>query len=491
MRGRLSKGMNEEARKFISSLKADEKIAETDIDLMEAHNLMLFKQGMMSKEEISKILNSFEKARNDLRNGKLRLDDEEQVDVHPIMEKYVIEDCGIEIGGKTHLGKSRNDQVMTDVRISVRNDISDISESLLDLIDSLMVLADEHKETIMPGYTHLQHAQVTTYSHYLLSYVDVFLRDVDRLYAIYDRVNRSPLGSSALAGTSLKIDRGYVAELLGFDGIIENNLDATSNRDFILEFSSELVIITTTLSRMATDLINWSTFEFGMVEFDDEFADVSSVMPQKKNPCTAEMVRGKTGRAIGLLMQLFATVDKLSTGYGLELQEMNACLWELIDIVRSSIKIMNGIITSLKIKKERMLEVSIKNNIMAVDLAEFIAKNISFREAHSFVGNIVKDLISSSKDLSKIGSDYIKEESERILGFPLLEISDDELKEIIDPSSSISRRDNIGGPAPSEIFRMLSARKEEIDEKKKYLFEKRKNIESAERMLRETVNKNI
>jgi argininosuccinate lyase len=228
-----------------------------------------------------------------------------------------------------------------------------------------------------------------------------------------------------------------------------------------------------------------------MVEFDDEFADVSSVMPQKKNPCTAEMVRGKTGRAIGLLMQLFATVDKLSTGYGLELQEMNACLWELIDIVRSSIKIMNGIITSLKIKKERMLEVSIKNNIMAVDLAEFIAKNISFREAHSFVGNIVKDLISSSKDLSKIGSDYIKEESERILGFPLLEISDDELKEIIDPSSSISRRDNIGGPAPSEIFRMLSARKEEIDEKKKYLFEKRKNIESAERMLRETVNKNI
>jgi argininosuccinate lyase len=485
LRARLSGEMDEDAAKFISSLRADKRIAEIDIDVIEAHCIMLFKQGIISSMDIVKIIDALEKAREDLLSGKLGLDTYKQVDVHPALEKYVIESCGMEIGGKTNFGKSRNDQVMTDVRISTRNDLLEITGLLLNLVQSLLDLADEHRETIMPGYTHMQHAQATTFAHYLLSYVDTFARDVDRLYEIYGRVNRCPLGSSALAGTSLNVDRECVAKLLGFDGVLENNLDAISNRDFILEFASELVITMTTLSRMAADLITWSTSEFGIVEFADEFADVSSVMPQKKNPCTAEMIRAKTSTSIGLLTQLFSTLDGLSTGYNLDLQEMNAAIWNLSDIVKSSISVMDGIMQSLHVKKDRMLELLHRGDICALDLAELIAsKGIPFREAHSIVGNIINDLGSSS--LASISTDYVRNLCRERLDKELI-ISEEELMGFTDPSLSVKRRNNIGGPAPSEIKRMLDARRGAMEEKEKRLARMKERLRSARRMFNDAI----
>lgn len=493
-RGRLSEEIDKDMAEYISSLAADKMIAEIDIDVMQAHNFMLCKQGITSREDLAKIVGAFERAREDLKSGKLDLDDPENlkhIDVHPLMEKYVIDACGVDIGGKTHFGKSRNDQVMTDVRIRLRDEVIGISGLLLDFIRSLVTIAEQHTETVMPGYTHMQHAQITTYAHYLMSYVDIFSRDIGRLSDLYNRLNLCPLGASALAGSSIEIDRGYTAELLGFDGVLENTIDAVSNRDFILEFGSVAAILMTTLGRMARDLITWSTFEFGMIEFDDRFSDISSAMPQKKNPCSAEMVKGKTGLAIGSLMQLFVTVESSPTGYNLEFQELNASLWEFIPAVKSTIKIMKSIVETLTIDKERMREVSIKNNITALDLAEVIARdkdaNVSFREAHFIVGNIVREMISQEKTLTDITPDYVKEIGKKITGKEI-SLSKEDLQGVVDPLISVTRRKNLGHPAPSEVNRMIGARRENISGMEKMISGRKEKVEESRKMLRDNVN---
>lgn len=489
-RGRLSEEIDKDMAEFISSLSADKNIAEIDIDVMEAHNIMLSRQGIISKDDLTKILGAFEEARKDLKSGKLDLDDPDNlkhIDVHPLMEKYVIDSCGVCVGGKTHFGKSRNDQVMTDVRIRLRDEVNNISELLLNFAESLLRISEDHTETVMPGYTHMQHAQITTYSHYLLSYVDILSRDLERYDDLYKRLNLCPLGACALAGSSIDIDREYTAELLGFDGVLENTIDAVSNRDFILEFGSVAAITMTTLSRMARDLITWSTYEFGFIEFDDRFSDISSAMPQKKNPCSAEMVKGKTGSVIGSLMRLFATVESSPTGYNLEFQELNAALWESIPAVKSTINIMNAVFETLTINEGRMREVSIVNNITALDLAEVIAKKedsgITFREAHFIVGNIVKDLISQSKTLTDITPDYVSGMCKKIAGKDV-SFSKEDLSGVVDPLISVSRRKNPGHPAPAEVKRMIEARKAKISMMGGDLKKRQEKVEASRKTLR-------
>jgi argininosuccinate lyase len=462
-RGRLTHSLDKTVSKFISSLEEDARLISSDISVLQAHNLMLYKQKYLEKSDIEKILLGLDDAIND-KNLKKNLEnpdyfDPNYYDIHPIIEKYVIDRYTIDIGGKTHLAKSRNDQVMTDIRIYVRDEILKISSALLGLTKSLIELSEEHKGTIMCGYTHMQPAQAITYGHYLLSYFDVFHRDLKRLLQAYDQTNVSPLGASALAGTTINIDRQYTADLLGFDKVLENTVDAVSNRDFMLETGFCLTLIMTSLSRMAEDYILWSTQEYGLVELSDEFTDTSTSMPQKKNASLFEMVRGKTGTSTGTLLQLFSTVKGLPTGYNQDLQELKHSLWELIDTTKTSIDISKRMIETAQVNKDNMLESAVRNYVTAIDLAEYITQEakVSFREAHILVGNIIRELLTKKIALSDLKADQVNKISKATIGKEVL-LQDDQLKIAVNPVFSIQRRRGVGNPSPSEVTRMIKER---------------------------------
>jgi argininosuccinate lyase len=463
-RGRLSRELKPETAQFISSLKEDARIVEIDIDVVEAHNLMLYKQGIITRDELAKILAGLEQTRADWRTGKLKLDPQ-QIDIHPIVEKYVIDLYGLEIGGKTHCGKSRNDQVITDVLIYLRDQNLEICGLLVELVRVFLNIAGAHTETVMPGYTHTQHAQSTTLAHYLLAYTDAFLRDIERLGQVYARWNKNPLGACAFGGTTFEIDRKYTARLLGFDGILENTIDVVSNRDFALEYASALAIIASSLSKMAEDLVIWSTYEFNMVELADDLTDTSSAMPQKKNPCPIEMVRGKAASVFSSLMNLLIMLKGIPTGYNKDLQETKPPLWQAIDTVKPSINIIKMAIETLKINQQRMLELTQKNHITAIDLAEFLVQqtSLSFREAHFVVGNLVQEAIEAGIQLCQLPVERIKTICLDTLNREL-EIDEHKFREVTDPQLSILRRRAIGGPAPVETQRMITNREQRLAE---------------------------
>jgi argininosuccinate lyase len=490
-RGRLSKELQPEIAQFISSLKEDARIVEIDIDVVEAHNLMLHKQGIITADELAKILSGLEQTRADWRCGKLKLDPQ-QIDIHPIVEKYVISLYGLEIGGKTHSGKSRNDQVITDVLIYLRQQNIGISKQLIELIRVFLSTANLHTETVMPGYTHTQHAQSTTLAHYLLAYTDIFLRDLERLEQIYNRWNKNPLGACAFGGTSFNIDRQYTARLLGFDGILENTIDVVSNRDFALEYAAVLAIIATSLSKIAEDLIIWSSYEFNMVELTDELTDTSSAMPQKKNPCPVEMVRGKAGSVISSLMNLLIMLKGIPTGYNKDLQETKPPLWQAIDTVWPSINIIKKAVETMKVNRERMLELTNKNHITAIDLAEFFVQDtdLSFRQAHFLVGRLVQEAIQAKVSLGQLAAERIRAIYLEVAGRKL-KIDPGRLQEITDPKSSIMRRRGIGGPAPSETKRMINHRQEQLNKVTAELEKRENSLDSAYKYFRQQVSKLI
>ncbi len=487
-RGRLSESLGTETAQFISSLKEDARIVEIDIDVVEAHNLMLHKQGIITEAELAKILTGLEQARADWRAGKLKLDPK-QIDIHPIIEKYVIDLYGIEVGGKTHCGKSRNDQVMTDVLIYLRNQGLGLSRQLVELVQVFLDMAKEHTETVMPGYTHTQHAQSTTLAHYLLAYIDVFLRDLERLGQIYERWNKNPLGACAFGGTTFNIDRKYTAGLLGFDGILENTIDVVSNRDFALEYAAALAIIAASLSRIAEDLVVWSTYEFNMLELADNLTDTSSAMPQKKNPCPIEMVRGKAAGVFSALMNLLIMLKGIPTGYNKDLQETKPPLWQAIDTVGASINIIKLGMGTLKVNEKRMLELTRKNHITAIDLAEFLVMEtgLSFREAHFLVGGLVQAAIKDGLQLNQLPAKRFKMICRDILDREL-EIDEAKFKEVTDPKLSIMRRQGIGGPAPVETRRMLKDRQAKLAEIEAALKEKENKLAKAQGYFRQQVS---
>ncbi len=486
-RGRLSKELKLKTAQFISSLKEDERIVEIDIDVVQAHNLMLYKQEIITRDELAKILAGLEQTRTDWETGELQLDPQ-QIDIHPIVEKHVIDLYGVEIGGMTHCGKSRNDQVICDVLIYLRTENLKISRQLIDMIDVFLKVASSHTDTVMPGYTHTQHAQSTTIAHYLLSYVDVFLRDLDRLSQLYVRFNKNPLGACAFGGTTFDIDREYTARLLGFEGIIENTIDVVSNRDFAIEYASALAIIAASLSKIADDLVLWSTYEFGMIELPDDLTDTSSAMPQKKNPCPIEMVRGKAGSVFANLNNLLIMLKGIPTGYNKDLQETKPPLWQAIDTVGSCIYIIASAIGGLKVNKDRMLELSCKNHITAIDLAEYFVMHsgVSFRQAHFLVGRLVQTAILQKKELGQLSAEEVGDIAKEVMG---CEIKFDAAgyKEATDPKSSITRRDAIGGPAPVEVMRMLADRQAQLGGLKKQLVQRKDKLAAANEFFRQQV----
>ncbi|HEX6294852.1 MAG TPA: argininosuccinate lyase [Nitrososphaeraceae archaeon] len=463
-RSRQKENLDKDVLNFLSSLHEDVNIFYYDILGTQAHCLMLNKIGILTSVELSKVLSSLNKIKYQSKNqGTIQyiisneLSFEE--DIHEQIESIVIQDIGIDIGGKIHTGRSRNDQVVLDLRMKLRDDIIDISEYIISIIKSLIVRSKEQKDTIISLYTHLQQAQIGTMSHYLLSYSFNLLRDLDRISSSFEKINLSPLGSCAIGGTGIPIDRNYTASLLGFQGLLENSIDAISSRDSMIEYLSFLSILMTSLSRIAEDFILWSTSEFSYIELSDKYSSTSSVMPQKKNPDPLELLRSRTSIVIGMLISSLSIIKNLPSGYNRDLQDIKPLLWNSSKIVKESLCIMKGIIDTFKVNKKNTLYSANKSYGISLDIAEqiVIKYNISFRKVHKLIGQLVQYAISHENiPLDQVPSDIVN----KILNSSKIKIDSDKLMSIIKdikPEKSILLRKSYGSPNPLQQNDMINS----------------------------------
>src|SRR3989337_765996 len=397
-RSRMGKNLDEITLSYVSSISDDAEIIVYDIVGSQAHSIMLYENKIITKTEVSKILHALEKLKKEKFEKKSDFED-----IHELIESLVIKSAGLVSGGKMHTARSRNDQVSLDIRMKIRDDINTLCQCLLDTIEALVSLAQAHQKTVMPLYTHLQPAQVGVFSHYLLAYADALFRDVDRLYVTYGRVNENPLGAGPIGGTSIAIDRHSTAKMLGFDGIIENSLDATSTRDFVAEYVAMIAILMTNLSRISEDFVIWSTSEFSFIELADEFTSPSSVMPQKKNPDILELTRGKTAEVIGNLTAILTTIKGLASGYGRDLQQIKSSIWSTSKISISALLIIKLMLMTITINKEEMKKAAESSYLIALDIAEKLVQNgIPFRTTHKIAGGLVQIAHQSNKSMNKL-----------------------------------------------------------------------------------------
>jgi len=448
-RSRLDQNLDRFTLDYVSSLSDDSEIASYDIIGSQAHAIMLYESKILSRGEVKKILFALEK----IKKEKLIASDAE--DIHELIEAMVVKKIGIKAGGKMHTARSRNDQVALDLRMKIRDDINALCKAILDLIETLAGMAEKHTKTPMPLYTHLQQAQIGTFSHYLLSYVDSLFRDLDRLYAAYGRINESPLGAGPVGGTSIPIDRGSTAKMLGFKGIVENSIDATSSRDVVAEYVGDVAILMTNLSRIAEDLIIWSTSEFSFVELSDRFSSPSSVMPQKKNPDILELTRGKTARVIGNLVAVLATVKGLASGYGRDLQEVKPSVFSTSKTAILALVVLNSMFATLKVNEQRMRRAANSGHLAALDVAEaLVNEGMPFRVAHKVVGQLVQTAHNSNKPISGLGLSEIKRSTKDADPKRLLKIISS-----ISADASLKNRTSRGSAGFSEQKRMVSDRR--------------------------------
>ena len=404
-RSRLGNDLNKITLDYVSSISDDVEIALYDILGSQAHTIMLYENKIITKAEVKKILSALESIKKEKFEKK-----SDAEDIHELIESLVIKRAGSASGGKMHSARSRNDQVSLDIRMKIRDDINILCSCILDAIKALVSLAQQHQKTVMPLYTHLQQAQVGVFSHYLLSYTDSLFRDIERLYVVYGRVNQSPLGAGPVGGTSLPINRQSTARMLGFHGIVENSIDATSTRDFVAEYVSVVAILMTNLSRIAEDFVIWSTSEFSFIELADEFTSPSSVMPQKKNPDILELTRGKTSEVIGHLMAILATIKGLATGYGRDLQQIKSAVWSTSKISITTLLVLKSMLLTLNVNEKQMKKAAESGYLIALDIAEKLVQDgIPFRTTHKVVGQFVQVAFQAKKPLSKLTTSEIKQ----------------------------------------------------------------------------------
>jgi argininosuccinate lyase len=400
-RSRTGDSLDKDALKFLSSVQEDSHLLYYDILGSEAHIIMLHERGILSASNLRKLLVELERIR---KNPKV-MSTERYEDIHECIEAHLISELGYDVGGILQTARSRNDQVNLDIRMMVRDSINEISLAILRLVSALLSKSKDNFHSVMPMYTHLQHAQLGTFSHFLLSYVDGLFRDLDRLDGVYDRINSSPLGACAIGGTSVNIDRNMTASLLGFKGIISNSIDATTSRDDLIEFVSSLTILMLNLSRIAEDFILWSTSEFGYIEIPDNYSSTSSLMPQKKNPDILELIRAKTAVVSSCLFAIISIIKGLPSGYSRDLQELKPELIRSSRSVQDSLGILAGLVINLKISNVRMREAAHNSYAISADIAErlVLEKGISFRSAHFIVGSLVrKAVLKGNMPLSKL-----------------------------------------------------------------------------------------
>jgi argininosuccinate lyase len=450
--GRFREATDKLVETFTASIRFDQRLYQYDVEGSMAHCRMLARQGLISEEEADILIQGLSEILREIERGAFVFNDTQE-DVHMAIEQRLIEKVG-EVGGRLHTGRSRNDQVALDIRLFLRDEIKGTDEDLRDLQQSLVVQAKKNLGAIMPGFTHLQHAQPVLFSHHLMAYYEMFRRDRQRLEDCLQRVNVSPLGSAALAGTSLPIDSALTAELLDFPAVSRNSIDAVSDRDFIIEFIAAAALVMMHLSRMCEELILWSSTEFGYLEISESFCTGSSIMPQKKNPDVAELVRGKSGRVYGHLMSLLTMMKGLPLAYNRDLQEDKEPLFDTIDTVRQSLRILARLWENLSVNQERMEEMATTGYTMATDVAEYlVGHGISFRQAHQTVGKIVRYCLEQGKELQELTLQELR-------GFTKV-ISED-IIDLLDPKRSVNSRSSRGGTALEQVREAIALAEKEL-----------------------------
>ena len=399
--GRFTKQTDRFTDHFHSSISFDSRMYREDITGSMAHAKMLGKQGIISQEDADTIVAALTEILADIEAGKVTFDEQAE-DIHMNVETILIQRIG-DVGKRLHTGRSRNDQVALDTRMYAKKEIIAIRKLLLNLIQELNELAKAHTQTILPGYTHLQRAQPVTLAHHLLAYVEMFKRDMGRLSDCYDRTNICPLGSGALATTTYPLDRAFVAEQLGFAGFSQNSMDGVSDRDFCVELASCLSMVMMHLSRFCEEIILWSSHEFRFIELDDAYATGSSIMPQKKNPDMAELIRGKTGRVYGHLMGLLTTMKGLPLAYNKDMQEDKEAIFDTIDTVKMCLPVFTNMIATMQVRKENMLQAAKGGFTNATDAADWLVKQgVPFRDAHAIIGQLVLYCIEHNTNLDDL-----------------------------------------------------------------------------------------
>jgi len=455
-RSRLGSDLSDITLDYVSSVSDDVQIAGYDIVGSQAHVIMLHDKGIISRSEARKILAALEGLKEE------RLDEGRgSEDIHELIEALVIKRAGPASGGKMHTARSRNDQVALDIRMKVRDDINILCSCLLDAAEALVSVAQKHRKTVMPLYTHLQQAQAGTFSHYLLAHADALLRDLARFSDCYARVNQSPLGAGPVGGTSIPIDRDGAAEMLGFDGLVENSIDATSTRDFVAEFEGSAAIMMTNLSRLAEDFVIWSTTEFSFIELSDEFASPSSVMPQKKNPDILELTRGKTADVIGNLMGVLSTVKGLSTGYGRDLQQIKSSIWSTSKTSIAALLVIKSVLLTMSVNEVRMKRAADAGHLIALDVAERLVQNrVPFRTAHRIAGRLVQAAHLAGKRLPRLAPGEVRAS---VRGTSVDAGLVSEIIRSTTVSSSLRQRVSRGSSGYAEQKRMIAQRAKRIN----------------------------
>ena len=409
--GRFQKEENKDVNDFNSSISFDGRMFESDITGSIAHATMLGQKGIISKADSSLICETLAEILADIKSGNLSLDPEAE-DIHMFVEAELTKRIG-EVGKRLHTSRSRNDQVALDIRIELKKDINEILRLAKNLLDAILDLAEKNKETIMPGYTHLQRAQPITYANYLLAYAYMLKRDISRFNDTLKRMNYSPLGACALAGTTYPIDRKMVAKDLGFDGVVMNSLDAVSDRDSVVELASDISICMMHLSRFSEEIILHCSWEFKFIDLDDAYSTGSSIMPQKKNPDIAELVRGKTGRVYGDLITLLTMLKGLPLAYNKDMQEDKEAIFDSVDTLKQCLKIFTPMLETIKVNKENMRKAAAKGFINATDLADYLVKKgMAFRDAYKISGTIVAYCIENNTVLEDVSLDVYKKYSD-------------------------------------------------------------------------------
>ena len=441
---------------FNSSIQFDSRMYRQDITGSMTHAAMLAAQGIITQCDADQLIAGLEEILADLESGKLPVDMECE-DIHMFVEQVLTGRIG-DVGKKLHTARSRNDQVALDIRLYLREEIDEISALTKALIEAVTDQAERYADTIMPGYTHLQRAQPITFGHHLMAYAMMLLRDLDRLKDARRRMNRSPIGCCALAGTTYNIDRHYEASHLGFDGICMNSLDGVSDRDFCVELMSAIATEMMHLSRFSEEIILWSSWEFKFVELSDAYTTGSSIMPQKKNPDMAELVRGKTGRVYGDLMALLTTLKGLPLAYNKDMQEDKEAVFDAVDTVKMCLQVFTGMIATLKANPDNMKRAAQKGFINATDLADYLVKKgMPFRSAYKISGSLVATCIQENTVLEELPLDRYRQMSE---------LFDNDLYEAIDLKTCVEKRISQGGTSVASVIAQINYVRETLTEKK-------------------------
>ena len=449
-KGRFKKELAKETNDFNSSISFDSRMFEEDIRGSMAHAAMLGAQGIIEKSESDKIIAGLQEILSDIKSGKLEIDMTAE-DIHTFIEGELTARLG-QTGKRLHTARSRNDQVALDIRLTLRKEIGEIKEKVRGLIGVICKKAEENKHTIMPGYTHLQRAQPITFAHHLMAYAAMLCRDLGRLEDTEKRMNSCPLGSGALAGTTYPLDREAVAAELGFDGITLNSLDGVSDRDFCIELASALSLIMVHLSRFSEEIIMWCSWEFKFVELDDAFSTGSSIMPQKKNPDIAELVRGKSGRVFGDLTTLLTVMKGIALAYNKDMQEDKELSFDAMDTVKGCVALFNGMLATMRFNKDRMRQSANHGFTNATDAADYLVNHgVPFRDAHGIVGRIVLYCLDKKIPIDDMSLEELKAIS------PVFE---EDIYDAISMETCVNKRLTVGAPGKEAMEKVIEKERE-------------------------------